>query len=112
MGRIKSNQGEDPGLVRLINNIADRPEFRLMDGVLYCQDRLCVPDIHDLRNEIMVEAHNSRYAIHPRSTKMYQNLRSFYWWNNMKKDIAGFVSRCLVCQQVKVEHQKLQDLDP
>ena len=24
----------------------------------------------------------------------------------MKKDIAGFVARCLVCQQVKVEHQK------
>ena len=24
----------------------------------------------------------------------------------MKKDIADFVSRCLVCQQVKAEHQK------
>ena len=27
----------------------------------------------------------------------------------MKKDIAEFVSRCLVCQQVKVEHRKLVD---
>ena len=24
----------------------------------------------------------------------------------MKKDVADFVSRCIVCQQVKVEHQK------
>ena len=24
----------------------------------------------------------------------------------MKKDIAEFVSRCLVCRQMKVEHQK------
>jgi len=24
----------------------------------------------------------------------------------MKKDVADFVSKCLVCQQVKVEHQK------
>ena len=37
---------------------------------------------------------------------MYQNLRGEYWWNNMKREIAQFVSRCLVCQQVKAEHQK------
>jgi len=28
----------------------------------------------------------------------------------MKKDIADFVQNCLVCQQVKVEHQKLSGL--
>jgi hypothetical protein len=37
---------------------------------------------------------------------MYQNLRGEYWWNNIKTEIAQFVSRCLVCQQVKTEHQK------
>ena len=25
----------------------------------------------------------------------------------MKKDVANYVSQCLVCQQVKMEHQKL-----
>ena len=25
----------------------------------------------------------------------------------MKKDVADFVSRCIICQQVKAEHQKL-----
>ena len=28
----------------------------------------------------------------------------------MKRDIVKFVSQCLVCQQVKAEHQKLIDL--
>ena len=106
LGRIKDSQKEDPKLVRLIDSITDKLEFRLVDGVLYCHDRLCIPDVQDLKNEIMVEAHHSRYAIHQRSTKMYQNLRSYYWWNNMKKDIPWFVSKCLVCQQMKVEHQK------
>ena len=78
LGRIKSSQREDPELVRLIDNIADRPEFRLVEDVLYCQDRLCVPDVQNLRNEIILEAHHSSNAIHPGSTKMYQNLRSFY----------------------------------
>ena len=26
--------------------------------------------------------------------------------NNMKKEIAGYVSRCLTCQHIKAEHQK------
>ena len=40
------------------------------------------------------------------STKMYRTLKEHYWWNGMKKEIAGFVSRCLTCQQVKAEHQR------
>ena len=31
---------------------------------------------------------------------------AFLWWNGMKKDIAEFVARCLVYQQVKAEHQR------
>ena len=46
---------------------------------------------------------------------MYQDLRQHYWWDGMKKDVSDFVARCLVCQQVKTEHQKpagmLQSLD-
>ena len=58
----------------------------------------------------MKEAHCSRLTIHPRETKMYHDLRHQYWWQRMKWDIAQFVSKCLICQQVKVEHQKLAGL--
>ena len=37
---------------------------------------------------------------------MYRDLWEFYWSNDMKRDIADFVSKCPNCQQVKVEHQK------
>ena len=53
----------------------------------------------------MEEAYCSAYSIHPRSTKKYRTLQENYWWIGMKKDIADFIARCLVCQQVKVEHQ-------
>ncbi|WMV25733.1 hypothetical protein MTR67_019118 [Solanum verrucosum] len=36
----------------------------------------------------------------------YKKELEIYWWNGMKKDIAGFVAKCPNCQQVKVEHQK------
>ncbi|GKA24746.1 putative reverse transcriptase domain-containing protein [Tanacetum coccineum] len=42
--------------------------------------------------------------------KMYQDLKPFYWWPNMKADIATYVSKCLTCAKVKAEHQKLSGL--
>ncbi|KAL0556464.1 hypothetical protein IC582_004978 [Cucumis melo] len=44
--------------------------------------------------------------MHPGSTKMYQNLKRVYWWRNMKREVAEFVSKCLMCQQVKAPRQK------
>nr|GEX96136.1 retrotransposon protein, putative, Ty3-gypsy subclass [Tanacetum cinerariifolium] len=46
---------------------------------------------------------------------MYGDLKQHFWWNGMKQDIATYVGRCLICQQVKIEHQRasglLQPLD-
>ncbi|KAK4397705.1 hypothetical protein Sango_1246000 [Sesamum angolense] len=70
------------------------------DGMLLNGKRICVPNVEELRMEIMYEAH-----MHPGSTKMYRDMRPYYWWPIMKKDVAEFVARCLTCQQEKAEHQ-------
>ncbi|GJU18237.1 putative reverse transcriptase domain-containing protein [Tanacetum coccineum] len=54
----------------------------------------------------MHESHKSKYSIHPRSDKMYQDLKKLYWWPNMKAEIATYVSKCLTCAKVKAEYQK------
>ncbi|KAL0376285.1 UNVERIFIED_CONTAM: Transposon Tf2-11 polyprotein [Sesamum calycinum] len=56
------------------------------DGMLLNGKRICVPDVEELRTEIMHEAHYAPYAMHPGSTKMYRDLRPYYWWPTMKKD--------------------------
>nr|GFB97808.1 putative reverse transcriptase domain-containing protein [Tanacetum cinerariifolium] len=33
-------------------------------------------------------------------------MKKLYWWPNMKANIATYVSKCLTCVKVKVEHQK------
>uniref|UniRef100_A0A2N9EHF1 Integrase catalytic domain-containing protein n=1 Tax=Fagus sylvatica TaxID=28930 RepID=A0A2N9EHF1_FAGSY len=76
------------------------------DGSLRFGNRLCVPNDPDLKEEILSEAHNTGYTVHPGGTKMYRDLKGTFWWNNMKREIAGYVARCLVCQQVKIEHQR------
>ena len=68
--------------------------------------RVCVPDVEELRRSIMEETHCSVYAMHQGCIKMYQTIKKNYWWSGMKRDITEFVSRSLVCQQVKAEHQK------
>ena len=75
------------------------------DGVLYYKDRVCVPDDNDLRKAILEEAHSGSFSIHSGSTKMYQDLKMSLWWFGMKRDISEFVTKCLVCQRVKTEHQ-------
>ncbi|KAK1414436.1 hypothetical protein QVD17_30180 [Tagetes erecta] len=76
------------------------------DNLLYFMDRLWIPDRDNIRTIILDEAHKSRYSIHPGSDKMYMDLRKQYWWPGMKKDIALYVSKCLTCSKVKVEHQR------
>ena len=76
------------------------------EGTLHLGTRLCVPDVDELRKKIMEESHFFAYSIHPISTKMYHDLKDTYWWNGTKRDIAEFVSKCLTCQKVKLEHQR------
>ena len=43
--------------------------------------------------------------MHPGSTKMHQDLKVSYWWSGLKIDVSEFVTKYLVCQKVKAEHQ-------
>ncbi|CAL2258533.1 unnamed protein product [Prunus armeniaca] len=54
----------------------------------------------------MEEAHCSAYSMHSSSTKMYWTLHEYYSWPHMKGDIARYVSKCLICQQVKAERHR------
>nr|GEW35997.1 hypothetical protein [Tanacetum cinerariifolium] len=68
----------------------EQTKFRVDDdGVMWFGYRLCVPSDPTLREAVLSEAHSSPFSIHP--------------------------GRCLICQQVKIEHQRasglLQPLD-
>jgi hypothetical protein len=65
-----------------------------------------VPKDAEVRQQILDEAHLSRYSIHPGSPKMYQDLKQHYWWTKMKIEIARYVARCDTCRRVKAVHMK------
>ncbi|WMV46420.1 hypothetical protein MTR67_039805 [Solanum verrucosum] len=109
MSEVKAKQGLGPILVELMEAVLKESIetfFQGRDGVLRYQGRFCVPNVDDLRDQILSEAHSSQYSIHPESTKMYHDLREVYWWDGMKKHIVEYVAKCPNCQQVKAQHQK------
>ena len=48
-------------------------------------------------------------TIHPDGDKMYKDMKRMFYWSGMKKDVAEFVAKCLVCQRVKAEQQRPVD---
>ncbi|KAA0046144.1 hypothetical protein IC582_016289 [Cucumis melo] len=107
--RIIVAQLNDPYLVEkhLLVEAGQGEDFSISsdDGLTF-DGRLCVPEESAIKTELLTEAHSSPFTMHLGSTKMYKDLRCVYWWRNMKREVAGFINRCLVCQQVKAPRQR------
>ncbi|XP_057747218.1 uncharacterized protein LOC130966432 [Arachis stenosperma] len=107
--KIKRGQQDEQKLQQLFQPVGEkrREEFTKDDeGLRRYKGRICVPDARSLRQDLLSEAHNSGFFIHPESTKMYYDLRKMFWWSEIKGDVAIVVSKCLTRQKAKIEHQK------
>jgi hypothetical protein len=107
--RIIDAQRNDVGMKHIYEKIETGKAncFRRDDqGVVWFNNRIVVPKNDEIRQQILDEAHLSRYSIHPGSTKMYHDLKQHYWWTKMKIEIARYVARCDTCRCVKAIHMK------
>jgi hypothetical protein len=68
------------------------------DGSLMMGQWLYMPNDETVKRMVLQEAHESKFSIHPGSSKMYRDLKHLYWWPNMKKEIAEYVSKYGICQ--------------
>ena len=105
---IVNGQKDDAKLQEIVQlvSIGDKTDYAIDEsgGLLY-KSRLCVLNVMDLRKKILYESQNTVFTMHLESNKMYQDMKQYYWWRGMKKDISEYVSKCLTCQQVKAKHQ-------
>nr|ABA98065.2 retrotransposon protein, putative, Ty3-gypsy subclass [Oryza sativa Japonica Group] len=91
--QIREAQKDDEGIKELIKRIQEKKDtnFSIDDqGTVWCGPRICVPAKKELRDLILKEAHESAYSIHPGSTKMYQDIKAYFWWAGMKRDVAEY----------------------
>ena len=65
-----------------------------------------MPNYEEIKKQILYEAHNTPYVMHPGTTKMYRDLNKHFQWPRMKRDVVEYMVRCLTCQQLKAECQR------
>ena len=108
LNRVLEAQKNDEKIAAIVNQnrVGKETEFTAKeDEFLYYRDQVCVPNDDELKKFILEEAHGRYFSMHPSSTKMYQDLKTSYWWSGMKRYVSEFVTKCMVCQKVKAEHQ-------
>jgi hypothetical protein len=89
--KIISTQKENKGIVYIKEKVRKEKGscFRIDEvDVLWFKDCLVVPKVPELRQLILDEAHLTKFSIHPRSNKMYHDLKQRFWWTKMKIEIA------------------------
>jgi hypothetical protein len=90
--RIRITREQDDETTRLKQKINKGLGFYITsDGLLRYQNRICVPNDEEIRKLILEEAQFSPLSVHLGGTKMYCDLKGYFWWNGMKKDVAEFV---------------------
>jgi hypothetical protein len=97
---IQKEQLEDEKMQETKCNIKEEksPGFSEDDeGVLWYKGRICVPNIKELKDKILHEAHEFAYSIHSGGNKIYHDLKATYWWYGMKRDVAEYVALCDTC---------------
>ena len=92
------SQGQDVEIV----SIRDRVRLAAGDegwtihtnGSLWYRGRVVVPQMTELREEILKEFHCSRFVVRPGGMKMYHDLRRQYYWSRMKRHVGENEETC------------------
>ena len=73
----------------------------MIDGLVRFQDMIYVSDCSELKKLILREFHVNPYSGQPGYHKPLTAVKKFYYWSNLKKEVAEFMNRCLDCHYVK-----------
>ena len=102
LSRVIESQGQDTEIVSIRDWVqsgtGDGGWIVHADGSLWYRGRVVLPQLTDLREEILREFHHFRFVVHPGGTKMYQDLRRQYYWIGMKRHVGDFIRQCLTYQ--------------
>uniref|UniRef100_A0A2N9HC25 Reverse transcriptase n=1 Tax=Fagus sylvatica TaxID=28930 RepID=A0A2N9HC25_FAGSY len=75
-------------------------KFYRIDGYLFRENRLCVPN-SSMRELLVREAHGGGLMGHFGVRKTLDVLHEHFFWPKMKRDVERVCSRCVTCRQAK-----------
>lgn len=91
---------DDSFCKRLMTLVGSLPGLTLKDGLLYVADRLVIPRVNPLREQLFHLAHDA--AGHFGGDKTYAALRAAYYWPRMRRDLLeAYIPGCIECMRNK-----------
>lgn len=86
------------------------PDFKTEEGLLLYQERLVVPDVNNLRTELIREAHCQVSTAHPGKNKTRKIINCRYYWPRMVADIDRYIRNCEDCRRATIPRDKTPGL--
>ena len=68
------------------------------DGFVYHKGRLYVPNVKELRHDVVKTCHDSITTGHPGKNGTIEPVSRYYWWPHMAGFITKYVKGCNKCQ--------------
>jgi hypothetical protein len=100
LDEIKQGYEADPHTSKLIEASPGMPNLVLKDGFWFLDDRLVIPNSRNVRETLYRIAHDK--LGHFGTPKTYENLRTAFYWPNMRRDLeTAYIPSCAECQRNK-----------
>ena len=105
---------EDPNQTNEVQK--KEKKYRIRQGILKVHEerqptmyqywRTVVPNVQEIKLQLLRELHAVPYAGHPGYTRTLEIVKQFFYWVNMTTEVRNFVLDCPVCQVEKGSHLK------
>jgi hypothetical protein len=100
--RISEGQQQDPGLREIFDTLPENPEeypdYNIVSNVLYYKGKLVVPNIGDIKLEVMLTCHDDPLAGHFGIQKTFELVSQNFYWDGMRSFIKKYVQTCDQCK--------------
>lgn len=106
MNHIQEDPVFGPIYTQVLANNTPESKYHIQDGFLLHEGLLCVPDIPDLKQQILEECHDSIAAGHFGIAKTFELVSRTFFWPSMRKYIRDYVAGCDTCQRNKSHPHK------
>ena len=92
-------------ITRLLSNLTMQPKFKdwqlgqqEQHNLLFFQGKVYIPDIQDLRQHMVSTYHDLSTMGHPGALKIFNKVKTLYWWPRIRQWIKSYVKECSKCQ--------------
>jgi hypothetical protein len=105
--RLIEPQHADPAWKRVLNNPQDfGTKFRLENGILYREDRICLPNDKTVQRDVFHDIHDANG--HMGFSKSFDKLATQWYRTGMAAAIRNYILGCEVCAGAKRSRQRQQ----